>query len=173
MLRSFVNVGVVFFLLMLVCSNSAAGDFVVFKLTLADYRLGMTYEDAVSIRPFDYIEETGKGLDSRGSFNAFAGGVFLDDIETNLLVRFEDNKIVKVISRISPFEVKKITETFQLSLGKGVGSSRDLYLSGYGTFQQSTIRWDFPNSSLHVVNSTSTESATISLILKKPKTEKE
>jgi hypothetical protein len=142
-------------------------DFVNYDLSLAGYQLGMTFDEAAEVRPFQYLQE-GQG-DPMSSLvaDAFVDQVYIDDIETNLWLRFKDGKIHKIIVRFSPELIADMAGRFMDTLGRAEDRSRTLTNLHGVESRQTVYRWAFPNSRIHLVGvSSNSNYATIGLVSK-------
>ncbi len=142
-------------------------DLIHYDLSLAGYRLGMTFDDAAAVRPFQLLQ------DKEDSANtliiiAFIEHVYIDTIETNLWVQFRDGKAAKIIVQFAPDGIEEMLQHLQAALGPGRNKSRIVTNSNGAEIKQTICQWIFPYAKLHLVGiSSNTEYATISLVKKK------
>ena len=141
-------------------------DIIHYNLSLAGYRIGMPFDDAAAVRPFQYIENKQDSADIPVTF-AVIEQVYIDGIETNLFLQFTDEVLFKIVIRFSPDEIEEISQRFKQALGEGKDLSREVINLTGTKVQQTICQWDFPNVKLHLVGlSSNTEYATISLVKK-------
>ena len=142
-------------------------DVVYFDLSLAGYRLGMTFDEAAEVRPFQYIRDNQENSDDVPVMDAYIDQVYIDDIETNLWLSFRSGEISKIIVRFSPDALEDMSRRFKQALGKGENRSKMFTDRNGAEIQQTICQWDFPHAKLHLVKiSSNTEYATISLVKK-------
>lgn len=154
-------------------AQAAPEEIVSYQLSLAGYRLGMTYDEAVAVRPFLYMQNS-EALLSRPEasiFEAFAENVYVDEIEMTVRISFVDDKISRIVARFSPEAMPEMLQRFQTALGPGKNKSKTFNRYDDEEIQHSVHLWDYPNAKMHMINISSvTKFATVSLITKKGST---
>ena len=143
-------------------------DVVYFDLSLAGYRLGMTFDEAAEVRPFQYIQDNQENSDDIPAIEAFIDQVYIDEIETNLWLSFRTGEIANIFVRFSPDALEDVSRRFKKTLGKGENRSRAFTNHAGAEIQQTICQWNFPHAKLHLIEiSSNTEFATISLVKKR------
>lgn len=144
-------------------------DLINFDLSFAGYRLGMTYDDVLLIRPVDFIQDTGSDqFDSADLyFDATAKNIYVHDIEMDLWLRFKNERLFKVIARFTPDKTDELIGIFNQALGPGEDRSRSLPVHEGGEMRQTIYYWDYPGAKLHLVKvSSNHDYATVGLTIK-------
>jgi hypothetical protein len=156
------------FLLFAAPAGATPEEVVSYDLSLAGYRIGMSYDEAVSIRPLFYTQNTATDSDVLETFNASTDPVYVDDIELDVRITFKNDAIYKVIARFSPSELEDVAQRFQRVLGRAEDRSKILKNFHGKEMRQKVYSWDFPNANMFLI-ATSSEMryATIALTAKK------
>lgn len=142
-------------------------DFLFFDLTLAGYCIGMTYDEASTVRPFHSIED----VEVIGSNNQYSVGfvenVTIEDINADMGVYFRDGRIHKVVARFNPSDMGNMAQYFQNSLGRGEDKSRVITIDSGVEIREEIFRWEFPAAEINLIGiSSNTDFATASMIVK-------
>jgi len=155
----------------LLCAGTVAAsdEIVSYDLSLAGYRIGMSFDEAAAIRTLFYsqIPETASGRDV--IVVASTDPVYIDAVELDVQVTFKNDAISKVFARFSPLEMEKMTQLFLQVLGRVEDKSRTIK-----TFQDEEVRqiiysWEFPDAKMFLVATSSQgRYATIALTAKSP-----
>ncbi len=162
------------FLLFAGNAYAAEEDLVLFDLSFAGYSLGMTYDEATTVRPFHYVEDVQLPPMGEPYYLAGAEHIYVDDIEMNLIVSFIDDKVYKVIGQFHPSELEDVTRRLQIALGPGENKSRVITKKDGGENRQVIYRWDFPTAKLLLVGlSSNSNFALVSLVSKGEKKKSE
>lgn len=144
-------------------------DFVFYDLSLAGYRLGMSFEDADALRPFQYSGY----FDNDSTLYARIEQVFLDDVPIDLDLRFNNRKLYMINVRIKSDSVEGINSRLRDSFGEGEDRSKTLTNFNGLEVNQRVKKWMFPHAELFSIwTSNNKDFATISLSLLKADIEK-
>jgi hypothetical protein len=156
---------------LLSCSYSLAEteDLIDYRLSLAGYHLGMTYDDATAIRSLLFIQDS--AADSFAVvddyIHASAEQVYVDGIEMNLWLRFKNERLHKIIARFMPDKTEELIRVFKQTLGPGDDQSRNFPDHEGDIIHQTVNFWEFPTAKLYLIrNSDNAEYATIGLTAK-------
>ena len=156
------------FLLLAGKAYSAKEDLVFFDLSLAGYRIGMTYDEATAIRPFHSVSNVESPYVGKTYSEARAEHIYVDDIEMDLWVYFIDDKIQKINGRFDPSAMEDMIRRLKIALGSGENKSKVITYMHGGKNRQAIYRWDFPNSKMLLIGvSSNSEYSTVSIIAKK------
>lgn len=144
-------------------------EVVSYNLSLAGYRIGMSYDEAVSIRPLFYTQNQATDSDVLETFNVSTDLVYIDDIELDVRITFKNDAIYKVIARFPPSELEDVAQLFQRVLGRAEDRSKILKNFHGKEMRQKVYSWNFPNATMFLI-ATSSEMryATIALTAKRP-----
>lgn len=143
-------------------------EVVLYDLSLAGYRLGMSFDEAAEVRPFQYTQQGRESTLDTPVVEAFIDQVYIDGIETRLRLYFRDGTASKIIVRFSPDEMDEMMQRFLNALGACENRSRVLTNRSGAEVHQTVCQWMFPNAKLYLIKiSSNAEYATISLIEKK------
>ncbi len=135
-----------------------------FDLSLAGYRLGMSFDDVAKVRPFHYEQSAINNSGNAATFYALADHVHVDGVAMTLQVSFRNEKVHKIVARVSPGSFNDVLGSLQQTLGAGEDQSRVLRYYDDEELRQTIYLWDFPNAEMHLIyNSSNVEFATISL----------
>jgi len=136
-----------------------------FELSLAGYRLGMTFDEfAGTGRPFSYQQSVVRDPVAM-HFYAALENVLVDDLPMDLFVCFKNDEVHKIIARIAPDDLPAVRAKFQDTLGTGTDETRVVTGADGADILQSILRWDFPKAELLLVGISSNEQfATLSLL---------
>lgn len=165
MLKSIFTVSL---LLIGLCSQVWADtdDLLHYDLSLGGYQLGMSYQDAVMVRPFVSIGTH----DSDGPILpditwGVVDQVFVDGVEFRFKVEFIDDRAYKIIGRFPPSQLKELRERLVATLGEGESKTKVLNSeTGIESLMVHEL-WSFPNSRIDLVGvETKTDFATLSLL---------
>ena len=142
-------------------------EFLFCDLSLAGYRIGMTYEQAASVRPFDYVEDIEDHRRDYRYYVAVSNGVYLAGEELELWVYFKNDQLQKVLVKFNPVAIDDMVEFFKKTMGPCENKSRVVNRPTGEEVQQYIYKWDFPFAKMHLVGlSSETEFATASLVAK-------
>ena len=159
------------FAVYLLCAGSAGAapeEVVSYDLSLAGYRIGMSYDDAVAIRPLLYTQNPQTGSDRSATFNASTDPVYIDNIELDVRITFRNDAIYKVIARFSPSEVEDVARRFQKVLGRAEDRSKTLKNVHGKEMRQKVYSWTFPNANMFLIaTSSELRYATLALTAKR------
>jgi len=138
-------------------------DFVFYDLSLAGYRLGMSFDDANALRP---ILETGYMKD--GSFlKSHIRQVYIDDIPVDLDLKFKDENLFMVVARVGVESIDDVRRRLTDSLGEGEDHSKVITNFEGVQVHQKVSKWTFPHAQMLFVWTSSNKGfATLSLLLK-------
>lgn len=149
---------------------AASKDLMFFDLSLAGYRLGMTYDEATLVRPFDIVAGTSAPRAGGVHYTASVDHLFVDDVQMNMEVLFVGGTIVKIIGKFTPSAFEGVVQRLHLALGSSENKSRVIKDKKDTERHQVIFRWDFPNAQVHLISLSSTsdaEFAAVSLVAKK------
>lgn len=136
-------------------------------LSLAGYQLGMTYEEVAEVRPFSYEQSDIKSPENIPTFYASVERVYIDGAIMSLKANFKNEKVHKIVARVSPDFFENALQNIQNTIGTGEDRSRDFRNYNDEVFHQTIYHWDFPNAEIYMVKiSSNTEYATIGLMSK-------
>lgn len=139
-------------------------DLIYFDLALAGYRLGMSYEEAVEVRQFNYIEDVLDVITEKPYSIGVVKRARIHDVDMDVSVHFHGDKAQKIVLHFSPADIEKVLKGFKTYLGPGENRSKPIKTSS-GDSQQAIYRWDFPMAEMYLVQlSSNVEYATVSLI---------
>lgn len=155
----------------LVCTGSVAAsdEIVSFDLSLAGYRIGMSYDEAAAVRPLFYSQspETTSGHDS--VVIASTDPVYLDAVELDVRITFINDVLSKVIAKFSPSDMEDVTQLFQQVLGRAEDKSRTVKNYHGEEVRQNIFTWVFPDANMFLIGTSSQgRYATLALIAKRP-----
>jgi hypothetical protein len=143
-------------------------EIVFYDLSLAGYRLGMSFDEAAEVRPFQYTQESRESTLDATVVDAFIDQVYLDGIETRLRLYFREGRASKIVVRFPPDEIDKMMHYFINALGACENRSRVLTNRSGAEIHQTVCQWIYPNAKLYLIKiSSNAEFATISLIEKR------
>lgn len=152
---------------------TAKDDLVFSDLSLAGYRIGMTYDEATAVRPFHYVGEDSI-YEGKPYYRAKVEHTYVDDVEMDLIVDFVDEKIQKVIGRFHPAALEDMIKRLHVGLGQGENRSRILLDKNGNDYRQVIYWWDFPDAKMHLVGlSSQREFVAVSLVAKREEIPKE
>jgi hypothetical protein len=158
---------IITFLLLAGKAYSAKEDLVFFDLSLAGYRIGMTYDEATAVRPFHSMSDVESPYVGKTYSEARAEHIYVDDIEMDLWVYFIDDKIQKINGRFHPSAIEDMIGRLHIALGPGENKSREVIYKHGGKNRQVIYRWDFPTSKLFLIGlSSNSEYSTVSIVAK-------
>ncbi len=148
-------------------SKAETEAIVYFDLSLAGYRLGMTYDEAITVRQLYLVPNA---ITKTGSFDAVSDPIYIENIEIDLRLSFKHGKIFKIIGRFSPDAIKEMVHCFQEALGPGENKSKVLNNFEGKEVRQTVHFWDYPDAKMHLVEvSTVIDFATVGLVTKNNK----
>lgn len=155
--------------------SSASDDLARFDLSIAGYSLGMTYDEASEVRPFEYAKEIESEVDITSEmFAGCAKKVFVDNFEVDLCAYFVEGRIHKVIVRLPPPRAEEVYEFLKEAYGNAEDNSRVVLMPGGGEMKQTLYSWIFPEAKVDLMEiSTNTEYATLALMPRFNKTDLE
>ena len=131
-----------------------------YDLKIFDYKLGMTYDEAISVRAFHYTTYPGEG-----EAIGFVNSAYIEDVEFNTAVYFADNRAYKIIGRFNPKNHEQILNTLKKALGQGVERSKSFQAVNGTEITQRICNWIFPGARIDLVYmSNNSEFATLSMI---------
>ncbi len=132
-----------------------------YDLKIFDYKLGMTYDEAISVRAFQYTLYPGVNR-AIGIINS----VYMDDVEFNINVYFRDNNLFKIICRFNPQHLETVTQSLKKELGEGEDNSKAVHSITESLIIQTLCQWDFPGAKIYLVGmSNNSEFATLSMMV--------
>jgi hypothetical protein len=142
-------------------------DLVFFDLSFAGYHIGMTYDEATAVRPFDAVNDLFSPDLGEPFYSANIDKVYVDDIEMALQVDFVDDKIQKIVGRFHPSALEDMIRRFHNALGPGENKSRVINNKNGGEYHQVIFKWDFPTAKMHLIGlSSNSEFAVVGLVAK-------
>ncbi len=148
-------------------SHASLTSLVSFELSLAGYQLGMSFDDVAKIRPFRYEQSSIEGTDNTATFYALIDHVYVDGAALCLQVSFKDEKVHKIVARMSPDFFENVKRNIEQALGVAEDKSRVFGNYNNEEIYQTIYLWDFPNAKIHLINvSSNHEFVTISLTSK-------
>lgn len=132
----------------------------VYDLKIFDYKVGMTYDEAISARGFHYTVYP-EDNNPIGIINS----AYIEEVEFKISVYFRDNILHKIIARFDPQHIEKIMQSLQKVLGEGEDTSKT-FNAGNGTvIAQHIYRWSYPGATIHLISlSNNAEFATLSML---------
>ena len=158
---------VIVFLLLSFNVHAYDEDLLFYDLSFAGYRIGMTYEQAASVRPFDYLEDRGNPNIRYRYYVAVIDGLYLADEEMALEVYFQNDRLQKVLARFRPSSMDNMFEFFKKTIGPCENNSRKIKHPSGEDVQQYIYKWSFPSAKMLLVGySSNNEFATASLVAK-------
>lgn len=154
---------IVLFLPLYVCANDE--EFLLCDLSLAGYSIGMTYEQAARVRPFDYLENLESPQIDYRYYVAIINKVYLADEEMELTIYFQNDRLQKVLARFNPVSMDDMVAFFRQKIGPCENSSGTVNWPNGEEIQKYVYKWNFPKAKLVLAGfSTNPEFATASLI---------
>ena len=139
-------------------------DLVSLDSSLAGYQLGMSHEDVAEVRPFSYEKSAIKSPGHTPTFYALAEGAYVDGATMSLQVSFRNEKVHKIVARVSADFFENVLRSIQKTMGTGEDKSRVFRNYKDEDIQQTIYQWDFPSAEMSLIKvSSNTEFATISL----------
>jgi hypothetical protein len=142
-------------------------DLVSLDLSLAGYQLGMSYENVAEVRPFSYEQSFIKSPGHTPTFYALAEGAYVDGATMNIQVSFRNEKVHKIVARVSADFFENVLRSIQKTMGTGEDKSRVFRNYKDEDIQQTIFQWAFPKAEMSLIEvSSNTEFATISLASK-------
>lgn len=140
-----------------------------FQLSLFGYRLGMSYEEAASVRPFHRVENVsatnGKGSVFRGQVDS----LLVDGVEVQLTVDFRKDRIAKVVGHFPPAMLEDMSTRFRETFGEARDESKTLTGAEGEVIKLTNLEWNFPGADLNLVgNTANSRYATASLLTRTP-----
>jgi len=150
-------------LLLCLASVPARGDELAsFELSLFGYRIGMSYDQAASVRPFVRV------IDRGGETEEFCGLIdhlWVDGVDVRVQTCFFQDRIHKVVGKFSPSLVEDLVARLQPLLGKGENRSMLLQTPDGGQVSNRIQKWRYPGMLVVLVGSSrNTEFATLSMV---------
>jgi len=137
------------------------------NLFLAGYQLGMSYDDVAEVRPFHYQSSVINNSGKDSTFYALADHVYVDGVVMRLQVSFKNEKVHKIVARVSPDLFENVLRSIQQTMGTAEDKSRAFRNYNNEEIHQSIYRWGFPSAEMHLVAvSSNTDYATIGLVAK-------
>lgn len=133
-------------------------------LSLAGYRLGMSYEEVAEVRHFSYQPSGIKSTGTLPTFYALVERTYIDGATMSLRVSFKNDKAHKIVARVSPDFFGNVLRSIQNTIGAGEDRSRVFKKYDGEDLRQTIYHWDFPDAEIYLIEvSSNTEFATISL----------
>jgi len=152
-----------FILLLLLTSTSGHAEdppLAVYDLKIFDYKLGMTYEEAISVRAFHYTVYPAENQ-ATGIINS----AYIEDVEFNTAVYFQNDVVFKIVGRFDPKQHEKVLESLKNVLGEGEESTKNFNVVNGTEVRQSICKWNFPGARIDLIClSNNTEFATLSMM---------
>ena len=172
--KNFLLLAITTFLLFASNAYAAKEDFVFFDLSLAGYRIGMTYDEAAAVRPFHYVGDLRTPRMGEPYYTAGIDHIYVDEVEMNLSVDFFDDKVQKIIGKFHPSEIDDMIRRFHIALGQSENKSRIITDKNGIEYRQAVYRWGFPNAKMYLVGiSSNSEFAVVGLVAKEEKEQSE
>lgn len=123
-----------------------------FELSLADYQVGMTLDEASMVRPFHYFD-TRQSNDPDGGLitSGHLDRIFLQNIEFSILVEFHQERIKRIIGRFPADDFDTVKNQFLQILGPA--EDRSKVARRVDNSEQRTIHfaWKFPTAKVSLV----------------------
>jgi hypothetical protein len=136
-----------------------------FDLSLAGYRLGMSYDDAARLGAFRFEQPATENPVDNAKFYAVIDSVDVEGVDMNLRLSFRNDRVYKIVARISPGSLTDVLLRFQQTLGAGDDISKVFRTYDGREVQLNNYRWQFPNAARNLVESSCiTDYATIGLV---------
>lgn len=155
--------------LLCVAGNAQASpdEIVYSELSLAGYSIGMSYDEAVSVRPLFYAQNPKTTATDSSLFDAFTDSVYLDDVALDIRISFKNERVYKVVARFSRSALESLSNRFQDALGEAEDKSKTLETYDGKVVRQTAFFWEFPNAKMYLVSASyASDYATLALIAK-------
>jgi hypothetical protein len=124
----------------------------------------MSHQEVAEVRSFNYQHSFTNSPDKNSTFYAFADHVYIDGVVMNLQVSFKNEKVYKIVARVSPGSFENVLRSIQKTVGTGENKSRALRNYNDEDISQTVYSWDFPIAVMHLIKvSSNPRFATISL----------
>jgi len=147
-----------------------------FDLSLGEYKLGMSYDDATAIRHFFRLEHYRSHLTQKIITIGYIDSFYIEDIEYRFRIEFVDEKVVKILCRFSPAHIESVMDSLIDELGQGQDKTKIISNISGGEKLIYNTQWNFPNAKINLIGfDMNTDFATVSLVYSnlREKTERE
>ncbi len=132
----------------------------VYDLKIFDYKIGMTYDEAISANAFHYSV-----YPDENRVIGIINNDYFEDVEFNVAVYFLNDGLYKIICRFDPQHLEKVTQSLKKVLGAGKDNSKTFHAANGTEITQNLYRWSFPGAKIYLIGlSNNSDFATLSMI---------
>lgn len=139
-------------------------EIVAFNLSLAGYRLGMSYDEASAVRPFHHVSDLTLRTGSNPFYEAVIDQVYVDDVEMQITLSFVDDKVQKVVCKFHPLETDRMLTLFLNTLGRSENKSRLVSLVSGIDSHQTVHKWNYPTALVILFGASNSNFSLVSLV---------
>jgi hypothetical protein len=133
----------------------------VYDLKILGYKLGMTYDEAISTTAFHYTVYPDE-KEAIGIINS----VYIEDVEFNAAAYFQNDSLFKIICRFDPQHFEKVTHSLKKVLGTGEDNSKTIHTVSGTVIRQNIFLWIYPGARINLIGlSNNAEFATLSMVV--------
>ncbi|MEJ2199556.1 MAG: hypothetical protein P8X63_00855 [Desulfuromonadaceae bacterium] len=143
-------------------SPACGGDapMAVYELKLFNYQLGMSYDEAISVRAFHYTR-----YEEENVAVGIVNGAYIEEVEFNTAAYFSGDRLFKIIGRFDPDHFEQVEKSLVRALGRGNASPKAFHSVNGTKVTGIHHKWVFPGAEIHLLSySNNTDFATLSMI---------
>lgn len=141
-------------------AGRAASPLYSYDLAVADYRLGMSFDEVADVRSYQSIVSG-----EPGHFVVHVGTLQVSDIPLRLKVCFKNERVYKVIAHLPPDQFDALALQSRDVFGDPRAFTTHYLSKDLVEVEGTVFQWDFPNAFLSLAkNSYNTEFATLGLV---------